>query len=199
MRTALAAALLAPLVAAPALAADPVVVVEFASAASTKSGVEVSDTKYSEKADDAVIGSKDVADGVVTYAGQVGMGKGSSYAGIGFTVNINPAGKPMDASAFSSVTFRLSAAPGGSLRLRLVGSEEKIRSGGCYPVCMQSVTKEMKEFTIPLSKFASEGWCGANARAVKKVLPELAGFEIADTNMRKAPASLSVGSITLNP
>lgn len=199
MRNTAIAALLAVCTAAPALAEDPVTVVEFASAAATRTGGEVSDTRYSEKADDAAINGKDFADGVVTYSGQVGMGKGSAWAGIGFSVNINPQAKPMDASKFKSVTFRLAAVPDGSLRLRLIGSEEKIRSAGCYPVFMQAVTKDVKEFTIPVSKFASEGWCAGNARAVQKVLPELVGFEIVDTNMRKAPASLSVGAITLNP
>lgn len=199
MRTTLIAALLATVTAAPALADDPVTVVEFTSATATRSGGEVTDTKYSERTDDAVINSRDFANGVVTYAGQVGMGNGSAWAGIGLNVNVQPERKPMDASKFKSVTFRLAAAPEGSLRLRVIGADEKIQKAGCYPIVMQAVTKDVKEYTIPLSKFSSEGWCGANARAVQKVLPELTGFEVADTNMRKSPASLSVGSITLNP
>lgn len=199
MRSTLFAALLASLAAATALAEDRVTVVEFTGAAATKSGGEVTDTRYSEKADDAVIQGREFADGVVTYAGQVGMGKGSAWAGIGFSVNIQPQGKPMDASRFRSVTFLLAAAPEGSLRLRVIGAEEKIRSAGCYPIVMQTVGKDVREFTVPLAKFSSEGWCAGNARDVKKVLAELVGFEIVDVNMRKAPASLSVGSITLNP
>ncbi len=199
MRTTLIAAVLASSMGLPALAEDPVTVVEFTSAGATKSGGEVADTKYSEKADDAVINGREFADGVVTYTGQVGMGNGSAWAGIGLNVNVQPEAKPMDATRFQSVTFRLAASPEGSLRLRVIGPEEKIKNAGCYPIVNQEVKKDVKEYTIPLSKFAPEGWCGGNARTVKKVLPELVGFEVADTNIRKAPASLSVGSITLNP
>ncbi len=199
MRTTWIAAVLAMSLGAPAVADDPVAVVEFTGATATRSGGEVTDTRYSEKADDAVINGREFADGVVTYTGQVGMGKGSAWAGIGLSVNIQPQGKPMDARKFKSVTFRLAAAPPGSLRLRVIGTEEKIRSAGCYPIVMQNVTREVKEVTVPLSKFSSEGWCAGNARDLEKVLAELVGFEIVDVNMRKAPASLSVGSITLNP
>jgi len=199
MRTTLIAAVLATSLGAPAVADDPVAVVEFTGATATRSGGEVADTRYSEKADDAVINGREFADGIVTYTGQVGMGKGSAWAGIGLNVNIQPQAKPMDASKYKSVTFRLAASPEGNLRLRVIGPEEKIRNAGCYPIVTQAVKKDVKEYTIPLSQFASEGWCGGNSRAVQKVLPELVGFEVADIQMRKAPTSLSVGSITLNP
>jgi len=173
--------------------------VEFASAEATKLGGVAADTKYSEKADDAVITKKEFADGVVTYTGQVGFGKGSQWAGIGMSVNIQPEGKPMNAKAYKSVTFKLASATTGALRLRIIGSEEKIRTAGCYPIYMQPVTKDLTEYTINVGKFAPESWCAAQSRTADGTITELVGFEIVDIALKKAPTAFSIGSITLNP
>jgi hypothetical protein len=182
-----------------ALAAEPVNVVEFTGVAATKSGGTINDTKYSEKANDAEITNKEFADGVVTYTGQVGLGNGSSWAGIGLTVNVLPDGKTMDASQFKTVTFRVASGTTPSLRLRLVGSDEGTRSSGCYPIVTQAVTASVKEYTIPLAQFEAPGYCGAKAVPVAKTLPQLLGFEIADERIGKAPTRVLVGTITLNP
>jgi len=180
-------------------AAGKYAAVEFASAEATKMGGLVGDTKYSEKPDDAAINKKEFADGVVTYSGQVGFGKGSQWAGIGMSVNIQPEGKPMNAKAYKSVTFKLASATTGALRLRIIGSEEKIRTAGCYPIYMQPVTKDLTEYTINVGKFAPESWCAAQSRTADGTITELVGFEIVDIALKKAPTAFSIGSITLNP
>jgi hypothetical protein len=174
------------------------VVVEFASASATKAGAPIEDTKYSEKADDASIDKKEFAGGVVTYAGQVGLGKGSGWAGIGFWAPITADSKPIDATKFKSVTFKI-ASTAGQLRLRLAGGDQAARGGGCYPVFMQDVTPTVTEYTIPLAKFQAESWCGPKAISVADTLPNLWGYEIADISVAKKPITISVQSITLNP
>ncbi len=171
--------------------------VEFASASATKAGAPVEDTNSSEQPGDASITKKDFADGVVTYTGQVGMGKGSSYAGIGLWAPIAN-GKTIDATKYKSVTFQL-ASTAGTLRLRLAGGDQAARGTGCYPVVMQDVTEKLTDYTIPLSKFKSEAWCGPKAITVEQTLPILYGYEIADISVAKKPVTISVGSITLNP
>jgi hypothetical protein len=188
----------APAQAAPATA-EKLVAVEFASAAATHSGGEVSDTRYSEKPDDAAITDRTFADGLVTFVGQVGMGKGSQWAGIGLGVTLQAGGKPIDARNYRSVTFKLASPTTSALRLRITGSEEAVRNAGCYPVYVQGVTKDATEYTIPLAKFAAESYCGAQARSVEKTLGALQGFEVVDVAMKGAPTRFSVGTITLNP
>jgi len=197
-----------PAQAAPPAKAEPVAaavdpasqpVVEFVSAAATRRGGTVTDTRYSEKPDDAAITAREFAAGVVTWTGQVGFGKGSQYAGVGFNVSILPDGQTVSATSFKSVTFRLASPNNAVLRLRVSGSNEKVRNSGCYPVYVQATSKDLTEYTIPLSKFAPESWCAAQGVAIGATLPELFGFEVADTNVKKAPTTFSVGSITLNP
>ncbi len=173
--------------------------VEFASPEATKAGAVVTETKYSEKPGDVEITKKEFAAGVVTITGQVGMGKGSSYYGIGLNFAINADGKPIDARAFKSVTFHVASTTARTLRLRISGSDEKVRNGGCYPVYVQDVTKDVKEYTIPVSKFASESWCAAQSKSVDSTLADLYGFEVADTTASKGPTQMMVGTITLNP
>jgi pyruvate/2-oxoglutarate dehydrogenase complex dihydrolipoamide acyltransferase (E2) component len=192
-----AAAAAAPAAAPPA--AERYVAIEFASAELTRLGGTVGDTRYSEKPDDAAITKKQVADGVLTYEGQVGFGKGSQWAGIGFSANIQPDAKPMVARQYKTVTFKLASPTTGALRLRIIGPEDKIRNAGCYPIYMQAVTKDLTEYTIPLSRFAAESYCGAQARSTDQTLGELVGFEVVDVAMKKAPTSFSSGSITLSP
>ncbi len=190
----------APAAAAPAAAPSAgAVSVEFASPEATKAGGVVTETKYSERAGDVEITKKEFAGGVVTLTGQVGVGKGSSYFGIGINFPINADGKPIDGRAYKTVTFQVASTTARALRLRVSGADEKVRNSGCYPVYVQEVTKEVKAYTIPLSKFASESWCAANSKSVDSTLTELYGFEVADTTASKGPTVMSVGTITLNP
>jgi hypothetical protein len=171
---------------------------ELASAGVTALGGELRDTLYSEKRGDAVISQRTFADGVVTYAGQVGLGKGSKWAGLGFSLDLLPTGAGVDARRFKTVTFRL-AATTRSLRLRLVGPEEPVRSAGCYPRTFLDVTPDVKEYTIPLSRFDPEPWCAKQGRDVRETLPVLTGFEIVSQNIDQKPITLSVGATVLNP
>ncbi len=191
---------------AKAAAAEPAAVpapgapikVEFASAAATKFGAPLEDTKYSEQPNDASIDKKEFADGVVTYSGQVGLGKGSQWAGIGLWAPVFKDLKTMDATKYKSVTFKV-ASTAGALRLRLAGGDQAARSGGCYPVFMQEVTPTLTEYTIPLEKFKAEGWCGPKAISVPDTMKTFYGYEIADISVAKKPVTISVQSITLNP
>jgi hypothetical protein len=187
-----------PAPAAPAADALAPVQVEFISQSATASGGAIQDTAYSEKAEDVTITKREIADGLLTYTGQVGMGKGSSYAGIGLYVELFKGGKTLDATKYKSVTFRL-ASTAGNLRLRIAGSDQKIREGGCYPVVTQAVTPTPTDYTIPLSKFQAEGWCGSKAVSAAATLKELYGYEVADITIAKTPVTISVGNITLNP
>jgi len=181
----------------PAATAGALAVVEFASATATKAGAELTETKYSERPDDAAITEKKFENGAVTWVGQVGFGKGSSWAGIGFWAFVKGDRSPVDLSAAKAVTIRLASPTTRALRVRIAGADEKIRNMGCYPVSTQQVTAELKEYTIPLSQFAPEGWCAGNGRSIQQTVPQVAGFEIVDLAIQKAPTSFSVGTITV--
>lgn len=173
--------------------------VEFASAEVTRAGAELTETKYSEKAEDVAITAKIYSGGVVTILGNVGLGKKSSYGGIGLSFSIHADGKPVDARSYKAVTFRLSSPTPRKLRLRLSGSDRAKRDGGCYPVYTQAVGPEMKSYTIPLAKFQAESWCAAKAESVLATTGNLWGFEVADTTLSRDPTAFSIGPITLEP
>lgn len=185
-------------VAPPPVALSPVSV-EFASADATRAGAVLTETKYSERADDAAITAKIYAEGVITILGNVGLGKGSSYGGIGLNFSIAGDGKSMDARGYKAVTFQLASPEPRRLRLRISGADRAKRDGGCYPVYTQSVGPEMKGYTIPLSKFEAESWCGSKAEPVLATLGNLWGFEVADISVSKEPTVFSIGAITLEP
>ncbi len=181
-----------------ATVAPAALTIEFASAEATRTGGAVVETVYAEKPGDAAISARTFADGVLTYAGQVGFGKGSAWAGIGFSWDVAQDGSPLDASAYQSITFRL-AGTTGTLRLRLVGDDKETRGNGCYPIFVQRVSPKVEEYTIPFSRFAAESWCGTKARAPKDVLRALTGFEVASPDMTGKPITLSAGAVRLNP
>jgi len=172
--------------------------VEFTAIDVTKQGGRVVDTSYSEKPGDTIISDRKIADGVITYAGQVGNGKGSAWAGIGLNWNIYPDGKPIDATKFKSITFRL-AATTRLLRLRVTGNDPTTTGNGCYPVYTQEVTEKMTEYTIPLEKFVSESWCAQKAVPIKDTLKAVVGNEVASINVSSKPITISVGPTTYNP
>ena len=188
-----------PPAANPAAATGPVNVVVFTGPKSTRAGAAVGDTVYSERAEDAAITDHQFENGVVTYSGQVGFGKGSTWAGVGLNVDILPDGKPIDATRFKSVTFRLASPTTRSLRLRLIGNEPSVNQKGCYPTTLIRVTKDLKDYTFSFKDFDPETWCGSAGRTAAKTIPGLIGFEIADINIQGKPTSFSVGTITLNP
>ncbi|HYD40588.1 MAG TPA: hypothetical protein VEB43_07145 [Anaeromyxobacter sp.] len=183
--------------AAEAAPAGALATLEFASATATKTGAELMETRYSERPDDAAITDKKFENGAVTWTGQVGFGKGSSWAGIGFFAFFHADKSPVDLSAAKAVKIRLASPTTRTLRVRVAGADEKIRNMGCYPVSMQQVTAEAKEYTIPISQFSPEGWCAANGRSIQQTLPQAVGFEIVDLAIQKSPTSFSVGTITV--
>jgi hypothetical protein len=188
--------------AAPAPAGQPAepsyTAVEFVAVDATQRGGRVFDTQYSEKPNDAQVLLKEYRNGVVAYTCMVGFSNGSAWAGVGLNVNMEASSAPMDARRYRSITLRLASQATRSLRIRLIGSNDRVRMGGCYPVYVQTVTDRLAEYTIPLAKFASEGWCGAQSQTVPSTLDGLVGFEIADTTIHNEPSKFSVGRILLN-
>ncbi len=182
----------------PAVVLQPVSV-EFVSAEVTKAGAAINETRYSEKPDDVSIDAKVYAQGVITILGSVGVGKGSSYAGIGLNFAIMGDGAALDARGYKAVTFKLSSPVKRELRLRLWGDDRRKRETGCYPVYTLAVGPQMKAYTIPLSKFAAESWCGSKAEPVPATLGNLWGFEVADITVSGDPTAFSIGSVTLVP
>jgi hypothetical protein len=173
--------------------------IEFVNAEVTKAGAAINETRYSEKPDDVAIDAKIYAQGVITILGSVGVGKGSSYAGIGLNFAVTGEGKALDARGYKAVTFKLSSPVKRSLRLRLWGDDRRKRETGCYPVYTQTVGPQMKAYTIPLSKFEAESWCGSKAEPVLATLGSLWGFEVADITVSRDPTAFSIGSVTLEP
>ena len=169
--------------------------IEFASTSATKNGAVVNDTKYSEKPDDAQILEKKYENGVATYTGQLGFGKGSAWAGFGFGVSFAGDAKPVDLTKAQTITFKLASATTRSLRLRITGPETAIQNAGCYPIVMQPVTPDLTDYEIPIAKFAPEGWCGANARTIQQTAPQAVGIEVVDIAYQRAPSTFSVGTI----
>ena len=173
--------------------------VQFVSAELTKAGAAINETRYSEKPEDVSIDAKIFAEGVITILGSVGVGKGSSYAGIGLNFAVTGEGKSMDARGYKAVTFELSSPVKRDLRLRIWGDDLRKRETGCYPVYTQAVGPQMKAYTIPLSRFAAESWCGSKAEPVLATLGNLWGFEVADITVSHDPTAFSIGSVTLEP
>jgi hypothetical protein len=192
----------APKAAEPAPQAEPAaagaLTVEFATVEAMKTGGQVVETNYSEKPGDTIISGKTVDGGVFKLNGQVGNGKGSGWAGIGVNWSIYPDAKPIDATKFKSITFRL-AATTRLLRLRVAGSDPVTKQNGCYPIVTQEVTEEMKEYTIPFERFAPEGWCRGLGREIGTTLPQVTGNEVVSVNMSGKPITISVGPTTYNP
>jgi hypothetical protein len=180
-------------------AAEPLKLADFASETKTAQGGSINDVVYSEKKDDAKLDAKRVADGLLVVSGQVGLGKASQWAGVGVGADVGEAGKTIDASPYQSVTLKLAAKTTKRLRLRIFGPDQATQMNGCYPVKYQDVTPTPTEYTIPLSAFAPEGYCGGNGRNVAKTLPTLAGFEVVDTVMSRDATEFSIGEIRLNP
>jgi hypothetical protein len=174
--------------------------VEFTGVRSTRSGGEVVDTHYSEVPDDVAITNRQFGSGMLTYTGQVGMGKGSSYAGIGLVANIQGGAKPIDASHYKSIVFRrLSMVGGGMLRLRIQGPDRQVLAAGCYPVMRAKVSGDPKDYTFNVADFTPEGWCGAQGRSPEETLPRLVSIEVANDAIEEKPSTFTVGAIKLVP
>ncbi|MBI5268660.1 MAG: hypothetical protein HY856_03185 [Burkholderiales bacterium] len=165
----------------------------------TEQGGTLDPFAYSEKPGDAQLGKLSVADGVAQVTGVIWPQKGSTWAGVALSVNAGAAGKTVDLSGYKSVTLQL-AGNLPSLRLRIMGADKVVRDSGCYPIVMQPVTTELREYTIELSRFAPEGYCGGNARSIAATQPAVATVEVADAKVSGARRDVAfrVGRIVFN-
>lgn len=165
----------------------------------TEQGGTLDPFAYSEKPGDAQLGKLSVADGVAQVSGVIWPQKGSTWAGVALSVNAGAAGKTVDLSGYKSVTLQL-AGNLPSLRLRIMGTDKVVRDSGCYPIVMQPVTNELREYTIELSRFAPEGYCGGNARSIAATQPAVATVEVADAKVSGARRDVAfrVGRIVFN-
>jgi len=172
----------------------------FANPASTVQGGNINGFSYSEKPGDAVASPMSVVAGMLFVRGSFVAKNASAWSGLG--VSVEPGtNQPMDVSNYKTLSIRLSALHTSKLRLRLNGTDDKIKSNGCYPIFMQYVTPEERSYEIPLAKFASDSYCGANAVDVVRTLQRLSAIEVADTSdpARARSSQFTVASITLLP
>ena len=170
---------------------------EFGSTEYTRQGGAIETVKYSEAPGDVSFQGYTLENGVLTLKGKLGLGRGSTSGGLGVRFDLQLDGKPMDATKLDSVTVRVAAST-RILRLRLVGREKATRKNGCYPVFNHEVDDQLKEYTVPFTKFAPEAWCGANGRELRQTLPWLTAVEVVSTRVTQLPLTLSVGATTLN-
>ena len=164
-------------------------------ASASNQGAELLKISYSEREGDAAVESIAIVGEVATLKGEIGNKKGSQYAGV--AMQLTHGGNAVkDLSAYKSVRFKLASPTVGSLRLRIAGDDTKILNAGCYPIYIQAVKPELTEYTIALSKFAPEEYCGSNGRTLKSTIDKVMFMEVADTaNTRNKPTEFSVGKI----
>lgn len=157
---------------------------------------------YSEKPGDASFDKVTVANGTARVTGTVWPQKGSTWAGIGFTAAAGADGKTLDLSKQRTLHLQLASATTRQLRVRLVGDDKATRDNGCYPVVVQDVTPELREYAIALSRFAPEAYCGAQGRSVAMTAAAVAAIEVSDpmlTPGAKRSVDFQVGRIELKP
>ena len=168
--------------------------------ATTAQGGFINTFSYSEKPGDVAMGALGITDDMLQVRGNFVAKSGSAWAGLGVSVEAGN-NQPMDASGYKSLRIRLSAPNGGKLRLRLNGTDVKVRDSGCFPSFTQAVTAKDTVFVIPFSRFAPEAYCGANGATVAKTLPRFAMVEVADTSdpVKARASNFSIGAISLLP
>ncbi len=168
--------------------------------ARTDQGAALDGFAYSEKPGDASFGKVSVNDGVAVVTGVIWPQKGSTWGGIGLSVGAGDAAKTQDLSSYKTLTLQLAANAPGALRIRVVGNEKATRDNGCYPVYVQPVTTELREYSIDLGRFASEAYCGSNARTIAATSTAVAVVEVADPKVAggKRDITFQVGRITLS-
>jgi hypothetical protein len=157
---------------------------------------------YSEKPGDASLDKIAVANGAARVNGSVWPQKGSTWAGIGFTATAGADGKTLDLTQQRTLHLQLASATATQLRVRLVGDDKATRDNGCYPVAVQSVTPELRDYTIALARFAPEAYCGAQGRSVAATAPAVVAVEVSDpalTPGAKRAVDFQVGRIELKP
>ena len=167
---------------------------------STAQGGMYSGFAYSEKPGDASLEKVAVTNGTARVNGTVWPQKGSTWAGIGFTAAAGADGKTLDLSQQRTLHLQLASATATQLRVRLVGDDKATRDNGCYPVAVQSVTPELRDYSIALSRFAPEAYCGAQGRSAGATTPAVVAIEVSDpalTPGAKRTVDFQVGRIEL--
>lgn len=154
---------------------------------------------YSEKPGDAILGSFATADGVARVSGTIGARNGSTWGGIALMSAGGADGKTIDLSKQRTLHIRLASASATQLRVRVIGNDKATRENGCYPVVVQKVTPELKDYAIPMSLFAPETYCAAQGRTIVDTAPAVAAIEVSDATLSAAPrpANFRVGRIEL--
>lgn len=164
----------------------------------TDQGALLEGFAYSEKPGDASFGKISVDNGVARVTGLIWPQKGSTWGGIGFIVG-TAQGKALDLSSYKTLSLQLAASAPGTLRIRVMGNEKATRDNGCYPVFVQPVTTELREYSIDLSRFASESYCGGNARTIAATSTAVGAVEVTDPKVAgKRDIEFQVGRITLS-
>jgi hypothetical protein len=195
----------APAPAAPASAAAATPALAFAvfqPDGSTAQGGMLAGFAYSEKPGDATFDKVVVTNGAARVHGTVWPQKGSTWAGIGFTASAGADGKTRDLSRQRTLHVQLAAATATQLRVRLLGEDKATRDNGCYPVVMQAVTAELRDYAIELSRFTPEAYCGAQGRSIAATAPAVAAIEVSDpalTPGTERMVDFQVGRIELKP
>lgn len=198
----LAAGTMAPRAAAAPEAPAPQVFATFDSGNdATAQGGAIAAFAYSEKPGDATLGKLSVANGVARVTGTVGARSGSTWGGIGLTAGSGPAGKTSDLSTQGSLRLQLASATATQLRVRVMGNDKATRDNGCYPVVVQNVTPELREYDIALARFAPESYCAAQGRSIAQTAPAVAAIEVTDPAISATarPVDFQVGRIELRP
>lgn len=159
-------------------------------------GAELRPISYSEKRGDAIVNSLEVSGQAAVLKGQIGNTKGSQYSGVAILVSHNESAQPINLAEYKSIQIALASPTVTSLRLRISSNDSKIMNMGCYPIYIQSVTPEMKEYTISIARFESESFCGSNARTIATTIDKVSFIEVADTaHQRNKPTEFSLGKI----
>ena len=168
--------------------------------ATTAQGGYINTFSYSEKPGDVAMDALAINGDMVQVRGNFVAKGGSAWAGLGVSIEAGN-NQPMDASGYKSLRIRLAAPNGGKLRLRLNGTDIKVRDSGCFPSFTQVVTAKDTVYEIPFSRFAPEAYCGANGATVAKTLPRFAMVEVADTSdpVKARASNFSIGAISLLP
>lgn len=180
--------------------AAPLTWATFSNPASTVQGGNINGFSYSEKAGDVVASPPSVVAGMLFVRGNFVAKNASAWSGLGVSVEAGN-NQPIDASSYKTLNIRLSALNTSRLRLRLNGTDDKVKNIGCYPSFVQIVTSEERGYEIPLSKFASDGYCGVNSVDVAKTLQRLSSIEVADTSdpSKARSSQFTISLITLLP
>ncbi|MDH4481819.1 MAG: hypothetical protein QE279_03835 [Rhodoferax sp.] len=168
--------------------------------ATTAQGGYINTFSYSEKPGDVAMDALAINGDMVQVRGNFVAKSGSAWGGMGVSIEAGN-NQPIDASGYKALRIRLAAPNGGKLRLRLNGTDIKVRDSGCFPSFTQTVTAKDTVYVIPFSRFSPEAYCGAKGATVSKTLPNFAMVEVADTSdpVKARASNFSIGAIALLP